>query len=225
MSCVLRIVRDVVHTLARGGWRGLNGRVDTLVLRRPGLAAVIGAEEPGSGYADPHAVRVLRVRQDGMRAKSAETRHPAIARGMVVEAIDRLPACAIIAADKKACFGNAGIERAVRPVHRPYLVDEAAPAFQHAFEIHLRDDAVVFGIAAVFGPVARRGLQLFPVLQIVADEQCHAIVRAVHRRIDAAFVVARRRGDGPALQNEILVPVFAIFAGEDRCALRRADDE
>ena len=52
------------------------------------------------------------------------------------------------------------------------LVNETAATLQLAFEIHLGDEAMVLGIAAIFGPVARRRVQLLPGIQpVVAREQ------------------------------------------------------
>ena len=124
--------------------------VHAVVLSHPGLAAVIAAEEAGRRDADPHAVGIPRIGENRVQAESAKSGCPAPASGLLVEAVDGLPGRAAILRDEQPRFGHAGIERPVRGVKRPDLIDEPAAAFQLAFEVHLGDEAVMLGIAAIF---------------------------------------------------------------------------
>src|SRR5690349_8141743 len=84
---VARIVLHAVHALARRGWRRVDRRIDAFVLRLPRLAAVGGAEEAGGRNADPHAVRILRVAQDRVRAKAAKAWRPIFSPRLFVEPV------------------------------------------------------------------------------------------------------------------------------------------
>src|SRR6185437_6628317 len=222
---VLRIVRHAVNALAGRGRRGIHRRIDALVLRRPGLAAIVAAEEAGGGNARPDTVGILRVGENGVAAEAAESGRPILAPGLLVESVDRLPGGAAILAREQAGFRDAGEERAVREMQFPYLVDEAAAALEQAAEILLGDQAVMLGIAAVLGTIARRGIELFPVLHVVAGMKGDAIIRAVDGDVGAALVVANACRHRPAAQDEVLAPFAAISAVEDGRAFRRADDK
>ncbi len=210
---VRRVVRYAVNTLTGRGGSGLHRRVHTLVLPVPGLTAIIGAEEAGSRDADPHAVGIVAVRQNGVSAKAAEARCPVRARRVFVEPIDRLPVLATIAADEQAGLGYTGVECTMRPMQVPDLVDEPTAALEHSGEVFLGDQPMMFGIAAVLRTVTRCGGQLLPVGEVVAGEQRNAIVRTVHRDIGAPPVITRGCGDGPTAQHELTIPASAIVAG------------
>src|SRR3954451_3980350 len=124
---VLRIVRNVVHAIAPEA-------MHVVILAQPCLAAVIAAEEPRGGNTDPHAVGIFRVGQNGVSAKSAEAWRPFLTPRLFVESVNRLPAFAAVAADEQAGFRNARIERAMRGMQRPDLIDKTAAAFQLAFK-------------------------------------------------------------------------------------------
>ncbi len=77
---ILGIMGNVMHALAGGGGRSFDSRIDAFVLGCPCLAAIIGAEETGGRHADPHAVRVFCIGQNGVRAEAAEAWHQLLRR-------------------------------------------------------------------------------------------------------------------------------------------------
>src|SRR6185369_15586916 len=137
---VVRIVRHAVHALAGRGWRRVDRRIDAFVLRLPRLAAVVGAEEAGGRNADPHAVRILRVAQDRVRAKAAKAWRPIFSPRLFVEPVDRLPRLPAISADEEPGFGDTGIQRAVGKVQRPDLIDEAPASLEDSGEVFFGDE-------------------------------------------------------------------------------------
>src|SRR5437870_1829061 len=99
-GCIRGIVRDVMHALAGGGWGILSRGVDTLIFGRPGFTAVVGPENTCCRHTNPHAIGIFRVAQNGMGAQTAEPRNPAGATWVLIEAANRLPGLAAVAADK-----------------------------------------------------------------------------------------------------------------------------
>src|SRR3974390_3949568 len=105
-----------------------------------------------------------------MRAQAAETRHPRVAGGMIVEAIDGLPGFALIAAGKNNRLRDAGVKCAMREMQRPNLVDDARGVFILPHEVAARHDADMLGVAFLAGSELGCRFELLPGFEIVAGE-------------------------------------------------------
>ena len=72
-----RVHGNVVNAVANlGGWVGNVFRVQSTVDRRPGFAAVIGAESARCRDGDKDSVRVARVKNDGVQTHPARAGLP-----------------------------------------------------------------------------------------------------------------------------------------------------
>ncbi len=161
-----------------------------------------------------------------MRAQPAEAGFPVCAVGMIVETGYGLPALAAIARGEEARFRSARVNRAMRGMQRPHLIDKAWAVLVTPHEIRRPGDADVLFVALVAGIEAWRGFELLPRLEVVADEDRGTEYIVGDGGIIAAFIIACRCCDGPTLQGKITGPGFAVLIGCENCGtLLCADNE
>src|SRR5262245_12900088 len=96
MADVGRGVRDVL-------------RLESLVDRRPCLAAIIGAKCSGGRNGDEHAFWIYRIEQDGMQAHAACTRLPVGAGPVAAKPRELLPRLAAVGGVEQSRVLDAGV--------------------------------------------------------------------------------------------------------------------
>ena len=139
----------------------------------PGGAAVLGGEDAGGRDPQPQAGGVGRGRHDGVQGQARAPRLPAVARGVVGEALHLRPGLPPVAAGEERGGLGAGVERAVGPQRqRPQRLDLAGEGGGRA------------GIAADVGAHLRVGGQHLVELAVGEQAQRPALA-AVGRAPDA----------------------------------------
>ena len=105
---------QLVHALPELGVDvRLEARPNARVARLPRRPAVAGLEHADRRDADPHAVRVLPVRDDGVEDQATGARFPCRPGPMVGQPLDMFPRGATVAAAEQAGGLDAGVDRVV----------------------------------------------------------------------------------------------------------------
>ena len=101
---------------------------DALVLRCPGMTAVVRAPDADGGDAAPDSIGPLRMRQNRVRAEPACAGKPRSSRGMVVQSGHRTPALAIVVAGEEPRLVHARVVAIVAAADGPDLIQLAIAA-------------------------------------------------------------------------------------------------